>query len=291
MAVSKSRKVSRKKPSKPLKRLRRNPQKSQRRRSYKRLGMKMRAHGGGTEMLIISDAEFRTLRQSRVVEIFAEHGLENIIRGMATTSNTHGRVIAENNRRQTVLEHTVNLIISHLGSGVSLRTDWLENKEHVRVLRMAAFFHDSGKISLNGSGRPVSAGHDELSVKYINDHRNVLLNHFSEEQISQMIYLVEYKDVFFGKRVNIESIMRASEEMPGISSPETAMRMLLVLWIADSSTLPFEVWYREVYGRYPLREVFIFMAENIHKMSFTNIMEFCSMVNGPAHEIPENFYV
>lgn len=251
-------------------------------------GMKMRAPG---DFLSLSDSKFKSIGPDRLVELFRGYGLDGLIRGMASTSNTHGRVITENNRRQTVLEHTINFLIAHLGTGVSLRTDWIDNEDHVRVLRMAAFFHDSGKISKNGSGRPVSAGHDEISIQNIRDHQNVLLKHFSQDQIMMMIHLVEYKEVFFGKNVNIEDIMRASESMPGVSSPETAMRLLLSLWIADSSTLPFQVWYREEFGRYPLRELFIFMADNITKMSFANIMEFCNMANGPAHEIPEKFYI
>jgi hypothetical protein len=254
-------------------------------------GMKMRAPAQETDLLALPDAEFRKLGQEKVIELFRGYGLRGMIEGMASTSNTHGRVIAENNRRQTVLEHTINLIIAHLGSGVSLRTDWLNDVEQVRVLRMAAFFHDSGKISQGGSGRPVRGGHDEISIKYINDHRDVLLKHFTEIQIDQMIHLVEFKDVFFGRRVTLDNIIRASEVMPGAPSREIAMRMLLSLWIADSSTLPFQVWYHEEFGRYPLREVFTFMADNISGMSFENIKRFTDLTNGPVHEIPETFYL
>lgn len=254
-------------------------------------GMKMRAGGQTGDFLALPDAEFRKLGQEKVIELFRGYGLGDIIDGMASTSNTHGRVITENNRRQTVLEHTVNLIIAHLGSGTSLRTDWLNDVEKVRVLRMAAFFHDSGKISQSGSGRPIQEGHDELSVEYINDHREVLSRHFTGIQIDQMIHLVEFKDVFFGRRVSLDNIIRASEAMSGVSSRETAMRMLLSLWIADSSTLPFQVWYREEFGRYPLREVFTYMADNISEMSFENIKRFTDLTNGPAYEIPETFYL
>jgi hypothetical protein len=257
---------------------------------HKSLRIKMRA-GGKKDFLTFSDAEFRELGQEKLVDLFRGYELGDIIEGMASTSNTHGRVIAENNRRQTVLEHTINLIIAHLGSGVSLRTDWLNDSDQARVLRMAAFFHDSGKISQRGSGRPVRAGHDELSVAYINDHRGILSKHFTEIQIDQMIHLVQFKDVFFGKRVTLENIIRASEAMPGMPSRETAMRMLLSLWVADSSTLPFQVWYHEEFGRYPLREVFTFMADNISQMSFENIKRFTDLTNGPAHEIPETFYL
>lgn len=251
--------------------------------------MKMR---GSVDFLTVTDREFVNMNPDRLVDNFGEYGLKNIIRGMAFTSNTHGRVIAENNRRQTVLEHTINLLVAHLGSGVSLRTNWIgSDRDMVRVLRMAAFFHDSGKISKNGSGRPVGAGHDEISISNIKEHGNDLMKHFSEEQIMQMIHLVEFKDVFFGDRVNIDTIMRASYSMPGVSSPETAMRLLLTLWIADSSTLPQQVWYREVFGRYPLRELFKFMADNISDMTFGNIMRFCDMANGPVHEIPDQFYI
>lgn len=251
----------------------------------------MRAGVQTGDLLVLPDSEFRKLGQEKVTELFRGYGLGGMIGGMASTSNTHGRVIAENNRRQTVLEHTINLIISHLGTGVSLRTDWLNDVDEVRVLRMAAFFHDSGKISQGGSGRPVRGGHDELSIKYINDHRDVLSRSFSETQIDQMIYLVEFKDVFFGRRVTLDNIMRVSEAMPGVSSRETAMRMLLSLWIADSSTLPFQVWYHEEFGRYPYREVYTYMADNISRMTFENIMRFTGLANGPAYEIPETFYL
>jgi len=261
------------------------PRRSNKRRGVRRL--RQRAMSSATDFLHVTDSEFRGMGQDGLMRAFMDLGLENLINRMALTSNTHGRVAEDNYRRQTVLEHTINMLIANLGSGVSLRTDWIRetgaDTELVAVLRMAAFFHDSGKVPMHSYSefefmRPITRGHDELSISYIQQYRQTLRKYFTELQIEQMISIVENKEVFFGRYVTMESIRAASESIPGVSG-DVSLKLLMSIWIADSSTLPEQVWYNNVGGSYPRRNFSIMVADNIQNISMNNIMEICAYIN------------
>jgi len=261
------------------------PRRSNKRRGVRRL--RQRAMSTATDFLHVTDSQFRAMGQDGLTRAFMDLGLEDLITRMAMTSNTHGRVVADNYRRQTVLEHTINMLIANLGSGVSLRTDWIRetNEDHnlVAVLRMAAFFHDSGKVPATSYSdfevmRPITRGHDELSISYIQQYRQDLRKHFTDTQIDQMISIVEHKEVFFGRYVSMDSIRMASESVPGVSG-DISLKLLMSMWIADSSTLPEQVWYNNVGGSYPRRDFSIMVADNIQKISMSNILEICAYIN------------
>jgi hypothetical protein len=267
-----------------IRRTKRNPKKPRRMRMVRRRGMRA---PGSDSFLNLPDTEFnryesyveKTSQMTRWFESMTTSDgssiLKPLIDQMKTTPNTHGRVIEENNRRQTVLEHTFNMLTGYLGSGTGLRTDWMQSQlaeqEFVRfrrILRMAGFFHDSGKILTR------SHKHDEYSATLLADYGQQLINagYFTRRDVDIVGFILGNKEKFFDRNVSADDIRQVSELLPEFDST-FVLRVLLMTWVADSSTLPAQVWFTY------RRSLSILLADKINNVEFENLDLILEIVN------------
>lgn len=171
------------------------------------------------------------------------------IKEMKETENTHGRIIDNGvERRVTVWEHTLEVINGargSLGLFTQICRDSKENKKLALYLRLAALFHDSGKVIDRG---PEHTNHS-IQIARTNLSQNQLEYDLSNDEIEVVLVLIRYNDVFARythpkSKLQLKDITSHTrkiykdyiENRVSINY-HTFMRMLLSLYLADATTV------------------------------------------------------
>lgn len=189
-----------------------------------------------------------------------EAALPPILKEMADTPNTHGHIDIPGigRRRVTVLEHTLEVIQGQHG-GFGLTTAIVGAPDDCNILirkslRIAALFHDIGK-------QEGPYDHIEKSAKKAGDElsKNPQQYGIEVEDIPLITALIRDNDLFYkftgrDSTMRIEDVGSELQKSHAASKSNIAFevycRMLLNLYLADSSTLTVVQKRRAIYRTY-----------------------------------------
>ncbi len=148
-----------------------------------------------------------------------------------------------------LLEHTLDVVCGHFG-GFGLNTDvtvsGMGQPQVRKVLRLAALFHDAGKVSGREGHIERSA---EMAVKELYKAKDKW--DVTDEEILLIKHLILSNDLY-GQYLRGSSTMKHVEllklldeafntmqkdDVPQKISPQGFRKLLLALWLADASTL------------------------------------------------------